>query len=324
MKETILEEESVELYREILKHEVSGPWDASEPEQNFKPVRQYLIEKKGLLSNFRRNCLSAGRLNFPDTPVRKERYLMWDEDLWNLRQNLSRMRKILRMVRMLLLNGKRFGISDLEDNGIGNPTPIRVPFISNKMTEVKLRSFYYQSQIKAAFGNKLGNVLEIGGGYGALAGELIQRLCVKRYFAVEFPDTLALCYFYLKSLLGGGIRIIYQQGSSFDQDAQVFLMAPWMLPHLNAPIDLTINTMSFQHMNEENLKFYFGQIDRLRSHWIYLVNRNVKRDPTDVPIDRYPIPSVYEMKKDSDYLFTKSKPGWLRERVFQIRSGQMS
>ncbi len=65
-------------------------------------------------------------------------------------------------------------------------------------------------------------------------------------------------------------------------------------------------------MDLQNLRFYFGEIERIHPNMLYLVNRNSKRDPTDVPIDDYPIPSYLQMVDDRPWLLGRT----LRERTY--------
>lgn len=122
------------------------------------------------------------------------------------------------------------------------------------------------------------NILEIGGGFGGLCAVLNFR----NYYFVDLPEIAPLAYWYLKN-----------------KGKEVNYVTPWDLPKLNAKIDLFINTMSFQHMTQENLEYYFGEIARLKPKYLFLVNRNWKRDPTDVIMDDYPIPKDYQLIKET-------------------------
>ena len=153
--------------------------------------------------------------------------------------------------------------------------------------------------------------MEIGGGFGGLAAELVQFLDPPVYYLVELPDALPLAFFYLKSRFSCPIQVLFRPEEKADVSSRIVLAAPWKLDDLEPRIDLAINTMSFQRMDMDNLRYYFGQIDRLGTKRMYLVNRNRKRDLSDVVIDQYPIPGRLKLIKDQRWPF-----GEHRERFY--------
>jgi len=81
----------------------------------------------------------------------------------------------------------------------------------------------------------------------------------------------------------------------------VFLVAPWLVERMGGPVHLAVNTMSFQHMTSRNLQYYGALMRALDTRMVYLLNRIVRRDPTDVPIAEYPFLSQYRIAMDRPF-----------------------
>lgn len=327
-----VEREAIELFNAISAHTIHGDWLPSPVEERGRAVREALIRTPGTLRAFRRSFLASGRLNFPDSPRPKEHFLAWGDRLPTTLEYLRGAWHMLRMAVRLRMRVE-FQLSDLDDNRVGMPSVYAVPaslrdgmqwllhaLVRSRrhaadrlvhLTEVRMRTYYYCRQIERFFGRRFGPVLEIGGGYGALAGEFVDYLETPVYFLVELPDAIPLAYFYLRIHLGRDVQVLHRAGDRVQPGARVVILPPWMLHELDLNMDLAINTMSFQHMNWLNLGFYFREIERLAIQRMYLVNRNARRDPSDVPIDAYPIPGELRLLTDGLYPF-----GPHRERFY--------
>lgn len=97
-------------------------------------------------------------------------------------------------------------------------------------------------------------VIEIGGGYGALAYFIKRMLPGARYFIVDIPTSLmfAGCYLALADP-GRSIGVLPGMASSLD-----YCLVPASSLHAAriGPIDLAINTLSFQEMPSETVAGY--------------------------------------------------------------------
>ena len=175
---------------------------------------------------------------------------------------------------------------------------------SYHVTEAQIRYLYYRGQIGQLIGSSFDTVMEIGGGYGGLAGELLRRSNIRQYLLVELPDAMPLAYFYLKASFDCPIQVLYQPGETVDPDARIVILAPWKLADVSDGIDLLVNTMSFQHMTEENIKYYFAEVGRLAPEWMYLVNRELPSENSYVRISDYPIPDSYATVHHEPWLFS--------------------
>jgi hypothetical protein len=317
-----IERESIALFHAVKAVVVPGAWEPSPVEEKYQSLRELLVTTPGILRGFRHSFLAAGRLNFPDSPIPKEYYLEWDDRLSGQKRagGVQLLSEAIRLYRH-----RKFRLADLDDNLVGEPTTYRVPksFRDGMLamgrrilklrnlnqphvyhvTEVKIRSFYYRTQLLSLLPATPNAVLEIGSGYGNLASELMQHLPIQRYFIVELPDAIPLAYFYLRARFDCPIQVFYHSNDHVDPGAPMVILPPWKLPNLDGEIDLLINTMSFQHMLPENVEFYINQADRLKAKYLYLVNRDTKRDPTDPIISRYPIPACYTAVYKKPWLF---------------------
>ncbi|GEM_PF-3003404 len=318
----VLERESIALFQQIKQATVSGPWDASPVEDKYLPLREALLAIPGFLRGFRHTFLAAGRHNFPDSPG-KQVFLDWGGCV-PLGLKWKGARHLWKMARTLYRH-RPFRLADLDSPLIGEPSTYRVPrslsvtlaeivrrlrrkgpLASDRychITEAQIRYLYYRHQIREAVGDSLGTILEVGGGFGGLATDLLHHCEVKRFFLVELPDTLPLAYFYLRASFEVPVQCLFHAGDRMDPNARIVVLAPWMLPQLQAELDLLINTMSFQHMMSESVRFYLEQADRLNTRVLYLVNRDTQRDPTDLVISKYPIPSAYTLVSKRQWLF---------------------
>ncbi len=314
--------ESVNLFKDILKISIkkNGDWKPSPVESKYEKIRQTVFKTPGMLKKFRRSYLSTGWLNFPDRPLQIPIE-------WNFPEKKRRSFFYLLKNLVKLYGETSFDLRKLDDNLIGQPifwaiskNPVKRFFdiakfllgFSSKpassenfhLTEVQMRNFYYRYKISKNFSN-INSVIEIGGGYGALAAELLQKTNINKYILVELPERLPISYFYLKSCFNTRIQLLYKPKDKLDPSARIVLAAPWKLQDLDKNIDLLINIMSFQHMNIKNLKFYFKIVDTLNIKRMYLVNRNKKMDKTDVVIDKYPIPKGFTLLKEERFLLGK-------------------
>jgi len=200
---------------------------------------------------------------------------------------------------------RRFNLklTSLEDCMIGEPSAQNV--LGYNITESQIRNFYYREEIRKYLGENHDTVVEIGGGFGGLAGDVISNLKVKQYFLVDLFDALPLAYFYMKNRLDvdGKIQILTSERSEVDPDARVILLPPCLMHKITTKASLFINTMSFQHMSADSVGFYLDEASRLNSQYIFLNNRDWVRDPTDLIISEYPIPKNYVAKVWKKWLY---------------------
>lgn len=145
--------------------------------------------------------------------------------------------------------------------------------------------------------DKLGVVMEIGGGHGGL-GEIV--LGDKRnqgfYLDVDIPPTAFFATWYLQQVFGEDAIAGYdafrnQETMSLDdirQSRRGAVICPWQLPRLEGKIDLFVNFVSFQEMEPPVVRNYLAQVQRLEPELVLLRNlregKQVARKPGDIGV----------------------------------------
>ena len=308
-------QKSLDAYQELKRNHREGDWSASPVEEKNFDLRDFLLQKKGVLEKFRRTYLVAGRHSFPDSP-RGGFYIEWGSpgDI-PLQLKIHGKIKIFWMVIKLLFFKKfKLNLKKLEDSKIGKPVPQK--FFGLSITEAQIRHYYYREEINKHLGSKFDSVFEVGGGFGGLAGELLSTMLIDKYFFVDLFDALPLAYFYLtQKLPKDEIQIIARKDHEINPHAKVIILPPNLLYKVTKKISLFINTMSFQHMNLESIDFYLKEASRLDSENLFLNNRDWIRDPSDIKISNYPIPKKYKKIIDKQWLFGKHRINIFKAKI---------
>jgi putative sugar O-methyltransferase len=309
-----LEKQTSKLVKELRTaalQDPDGKWRHGPVESWKKELELYSDDKH--IKNFRRSFIVAGVLNPPDRPFKiNKKYDGLQEDCIEWFKGISIIDKLRggRLVFKLFnalkkrLNNLdiKYSYAELADDTVGNPVKFLIPFIGG-VTEASIRYWYYSSFLKKYIGSA-NTVVEIGSGYGGLSKRVREKLDVKKYVLVDLPENLSLAYYYNSSLKNTDVHTILNTSdlSKLDEDG-VFLVGPWMLKELSVDVDLVINTMSFQHMTVDNLEYYFDFINKVMPNAVYHVNRNVKRDETDIVVDDYPRLTGMSLEYDKEWIF---------------------
>lgn len=317
-----LAREAAGLLPELKAADRPGPWAPSPVEERYLKIREALLMTPGFLRGFRHTFLAAGRHNFPDSPD-KLAYLDWSSGV-PIQLRYRGAFHLWKMARQLYRH-RAFRLAELDSHLVGQPSTYRIPQSAGAVfrklrrrllrkkgmypeedyhiTEAQIRYLYYRGQILQALGSSLGVVLEVGGGFGGLAVELLRHLSIRRYYLVELADSVPLAYFYFRTSFDCPMLVLIDPEDHAGVDDRIIVLPPWKLPDVDEPIDLLINTMSFQHMMPVSVDFYLREADRLKARYLYLVNRDVKRDPTDPVLSGYTIPSCYRLQSKQRWLF---------------------
>jgi hypothetical protein len=251
--------------------------------------------------SFRRNILSGGVLNFPDRPRKiTKKYDGLGEDLrtWNIAnykvsdiiygicfliKKIYILRRRLKAFRVTIKYGNIF------DSKIGKPI-----FLLPKITEASIRYWYYSNLLRTLVPGAT-KIIEIGGGYGGLCGSIIKSSKDKiAYTIVDLPHNIKLTKYYL---INNGIKIITSPRDRSTSESTVILIESdhLGLDQFDESYDIAINTMSFQHMNFNQIKTYFCLMKELNTKFIYYLNRISIRDAGDTSCLNYPIDQKYKL-----------------------------
>jgi hypothetical protein len=272
-------------------------YDGHLTESSHSPVeivkRDYLkkyLDKSNLV-NFKRSVISMGTLNAPDRPNNIFSEFYPDESI--LRKFLNLLKLIKRYFAFQYFSMKNGRQLFKYFSEAKTPLQRAHTFFYRFLSDAGLRHSLYYSRIRkeAIFSS----VLEIGAGYGGLAHLIMKRSRPQTYFIVDLPENLLLQHYFLYA---NGHQVLpwvsYDPKLNYENGCCVLLTGE-QLSRLQTSVDVCINTMSMQHMTLENIKYYFQQILRLRIGVLYLVNRDKKRDPSDVCMSLYPVPSEYRL-----------------------------
>lgn len=280
-----------ELFDRLNSERPNAEWGPS-PVEIWKHDIHNLLNKN--LLDFRRSKISSGTINPPDRPKSTHQEPYPDDGM--LRRCLNTFLLIVFLIRLEIhsLRQNNFLFKYRSELNSINFRKFSLP--KNLMSDIGIRMSYYSCKIKKLNLEKP-IILEIGAGYGALCNYL--NGSYSRYIVVDLIENLILASQYLEE---AGIK--YGTSSDLSNvDVPVILISGGELQDLTK-VDLVINTMSMQHMTEQNLTYYFGQIDRLNPELIYLVNRNIKRDLSDIEIQNYPIPKNYTVET-KNFIYSK-------------------
>lgn len=100
-------------------------------------------------------------------------------------------------------------------------------------------------------------ILEIGGGYGALAFFLKQRFPHATYVIVDLPRSLLFSGCYLAAALPGVEVRVFKPGNEQFAPGSITLVADFLLHQLPVPVvDVALNTLSFAEMPEQTVADY--------------------------------------------------------------------
>jgi hypothetical protein len=103
-------------------------------------------------------------------------------------------------------------------------------------------------------------ILEIGGGYGALASALLSALSDCEYWICDLPESLLFSGLYLSLTRDEKVAL---RDDETAPARQVNLLPNYLFDRLSLPFDLVINTLSMSEMSERQIAHYAAGISRL-------------------------------------------------------------
>ena len=247
-----------------------------------------------MLNCFRLNYLSSGTMNWPNREIHRLKYIYGNGravpnpdfradkrwfcpclmlDRWKGRRCLTKQYR--NQLADLTQSAEWF-----TDTNVGKPFHVRIH--GKIVTEPILRHAYYVRQLTEIFpeiGGESLTVMEVGAGYGSLAGLLKRRNPKLKFILTDLPERLALQAFYLtKSFPDARIHVCAEKDRFHFHDADFELIPTWKLPELpDNSVSIAINTHSMQEMTNAQVRYYLDIIDRVTSSGFYCVNRYEKQ-----------------------------------------------
>jgi len=278
------------LVQNLEEYQFTEVKSGHSPVEKFKTEIQEEYKQSGNLEIFKKHRICMGTLNEPDRPANQIQILFPDENV--LVQIINSLKLIKRACIFQYYSIKNHGklFKYHAEPSVGNPRKFSFPH--NFLSDAGIRHSYYLSALQKVIGHKLNSVLEIGAGFGGLCNLLAKEKGIHSYYIVDLSENLLIQQYYL---CNNGYQVLSwnQRESRNPTIPCVYLLNGEEISELSDQIDLVINTMSMQHMTQMNLDFYFEEINRLNIPYLYLVNRNILRDLSDVKFEDYPIPNSY-------------------------------
>jgi putative sugar O-methyltransferase len=318
--------------RSPMPHNVGEHWNV------FRGDFDQLIRTPEIWPRFRRMAISYGfddSLKYsegryrPDLKPSMHAHRGPFVQAWQFNDILLR-KGIISLVTSASLSAER--IQALGEAEIGAPAAQRFADFPVPVDYHDLSQIYFASSLERALsGRPAAWVLEIGGGYGALAAKLRRIDAGSRFVLIDLPETLAIQRWYLSFAMPGARLIGYKEychlgiQSSLEQ-ADVLLLPPAVIGELPAGIfDAAINIRSFAEMTTGYVGFYVSEIERVLkgNGTFYCVNNMQKITSGDqfcienIPFDDHwclesadPVPWQKHIIELVIRRTTEAGPGW--------------
>lgn len=201
----------------------------------------------------------GGPLEWPDCPAPDKSWFMQKpmEHVRLAAADLSTLKNTLRSTAEKLTASWIAAPEDM----VGDPFAYEVD--GRPETNSNLRNTLYVSLLlKELRLQEFSSLMDIGGGFGCLLGKIGESMPNLDLYLCDFPRMALMATYYLNNKPSFQRRV-----------GTTVAVFPWEYPTFERPVDVIVNTMSFQHMNEANLNYYFPHFQRLGVKAIFSVNR---------------------------------------------------
>lgn len=141
--------------------------------------------------------------------------------------------------------------------------------VSAHTLRVALRAFWMHGML----GHFPRAVLEIGGGHGRFTRDLCMIMPGMRVVYCDLTFNLLLAARYLTRVFGSDVHLAWDDNEPIPSDARIVLLPPWRLREIPFQIEACCNFLSFQHMENRNVRFYSDRLTELDVAAIFHVNR---------------------------------------------------
>ena len=152
---------------------------------------------------------------------------------------------------------------------------------------------------------QVGTIMELGPGYGRTAYVWLSMLPTCRYVLVDIPPALYVAQRYLTAVFPERRIFAFRPFDDFESvradfnDASIVFLTPNQLELLpDKSIDLFINISSLHEMRLDQIRYYFGQIERLTRKYFYYKQWKETTVPFENETIReadYPVPEDWKL-----------------------------
>ncbi len=150
-------------------------------------------------------------------------------------------------------------------------------------------------------------ILELGPGYGRTAYVILTLQPSCRYILVDIPPALYVAQRYLSTVFGDRKVFSFRSFDRFEdvrdefEAADIAFLTPNQLELLpDKSVDLFVNISSLHEMRMDQIRYYFGEIDRLTRNYFYFKQWK----ETTIPYENeriteadYPVPADWRLIK---------------------------
>lgn len=200
-------------------------------------------------------------------------------------------RHVIDLADALMLDDDRFGARLFDLPGIG------------PVTAKSLQAMYYACRL-ISLTPVQGTILEIGGGFGAVASRVLRVRPDVTYILTDLPMNLILTYAYLRSHFGDAVYGAFEGPLAVPQGCRVLVVPPWRLKEFSGRASVVFNSMSFQHMDKRNHAYYGDVMRHFEARRLYHVNRQepIPDDRTmEVPARDYSFLSQFDIREETPF-----------------------
>ena len=212
-----------------------------------------------------------------------------------------------------ILNIPEKFLIDNQESLIGNPFVFSKNTILSSSAGINnaVSAYWALSSLNFRTTSNLGNVLEIGAGYGGVAELILRNKKPKKYVICDLPHNLYLTAFFLSANHPNYQVCFSPQIQALEShDNQIILCTPEDIVKINLEYDFIINTYSFQEMRKEDISLYFDYISNNISNKgiFYFLNTfggSGAKTPLDYPFQKFDILSWGPAKAPQANFFLK-------------------
>ncbi len=124
--------------------------------------------------------------------------------------------------------------------------------------------------------SEIGTIMELGSGYGRTAYVYLTLIPNSRYILVDIPPALYVCEKYLTDVFKDRKIFPFRPFERYEdvkreyENADIVFLMPHQLELLpDKSVDLFINISSLHEMRMDQIRYYFGEIERLTRRYFY-------------------------------------------------------
>jgi putative sugar O-methyltransferase len=172
-------------------------------------------------------------------------------------------------------------LDHFDESGIGEPDEQFV-FGGRRFSCSALRYLRMLALLeKSVDGERVRNVLEIGGGFGTLGEIVLSRDPNAFYVDVDIPPLSFVSSYYLGQVFGADKVATYEHTRELEtidldelraQGYRAAVLCAWQLPKLRGRFNLFVNSVSFQEMEPRVVQNYAGLVQELVDDYLLLRN----------------------------------------------------